>query len=149
MNKYFIYVFFLFFFSEFSSKNLGNLWWKSSAHNKEPKLFNFILKVCIRLFRHKDHNEISFIFEMHLALQQFTDWFSIFGNNGLWDLPGAGGPCAVRNYMNIARVQANIEENPETSTWRRYQQLLMCRLSLKRILHNLHLYPYMIQVKTK
>ena len=46
--------------------------------------------------------------------------------------------------MNIARVQASVEENPETSTGRRSQQLVMSRRSLQRILHNLHLYPYKI-----
>ena len=55
MDKFFVYVFLLFFFSEFFKKNLGNLWWKDSVQNKEPKLFNFILKVSVRLFRHKDH----------------------------------------------------------------------------------------------
>ena len=50
---------------------------------QRTKLFNFILKVSIRTFRHKDHIEISFKFEMHLALQQFTDWFGVFGNKGL------------------------------------------------------------------
>ena len=57
-----------------------------SAQKKEPKLLNFILKVIIRLFRHEDHIDIDFMFEMHLALQQFSDWFSVFGNKG---------PCVI------------------------------------------------------
>ena len=61
------------------------------------------------------------------------------------DLPRAGRPRAVRNGVNIARVQARIGENPETSSGRRSQQLVMSRRSLQRILHNLHLYLYKIQ----
>ena len=56
------------------------------------------------------------------------------------DLPCTGRPRAVRNDVNIVRVQANIEENPETSTGRRSRQL-MSRRSLQRILPNLCLYP--------
>ena len=59
------------------------------------------------------------------------------------DLSRAGRPSAVRNVMNIAQVQASNEENSETSTKRRSQQL-MSRRSLQIILHNLHLYPYKI-----
>ena len=62
------------------------------------------------------------------------------------DLPRAGRPRAVRNDVNIARVQASIEKNPKTCTRRRYQQLVMSRRSLQRILHNLHIYPYKIQL---
>ena len=47
--------------------------------------------------------------------------------------------------MNIARMQASIEENHKTSTRRRSQQL-MSRRSLQIVLHNLHLYPYKIQL---
>ena len=47
------------------------------------------------------------------------------------DLPRAGRrPRAVRNDVNIARVQASIEENPKTSTRRCSQQLVMSRRSL-------------------
>ena len=62
------------------------------------------------------------------------------------DLPRAGRPRAVRNGMNISRMQASIEENPETSTGRRSQQLVMFRRSLQKMLHNLRLYPCKIQL---
>ena len=55
-------------------------------------------------------------------------------------------PRAVQNDVNTARVQASIEENPETSAGRRSQQLVMSRQSLQGILHNLHLYPYKMQL---
>lgn len=70
-----------------------------------------------------------------------------FGQQGaVCDLPRAGRPRAVRNEVSIARVQASIEENPETSTRRRSQQLGMSRRSLQRILHMLHLFPYKMQL---
>ena len=50
---------------------------------QRTKVVQFYFEVSNRIFRHEDHIEISFIFEMHLALQQFTDWFSVFGNKGL------------------------------------------------------------------
>ena len=77
------------------------------------------------------------MFEMHLARfrQQEADC----------DLPRAGSPRAVRNDMNIGRVQASIKENPETCSRRSSQQLVMSRWSLQWILHNLHLYLYKIQ----
>jgi len=71
----------------------------------------------------------------------------IFRRQGaVCDLSHAGKPRAVRNDVNIAQVQASIEENPETSTGRRSEQLVMSRRPLQRILHNLHLYPYKIQL---
>ena len=48
------------------------------------------------------------------------------------DLPRAGRPRAVQNRVNIARVQASIEETPETSTRKRSQQLGRSRRSLQR-----------------
>ena len=62
------------------------------------------------------------------------------------DPPRAGRPRAVRNDVNIVRMQASIEENSESSIRRHSQQLVMSRRSLQRILHNLHLYPYKIQL---
>ena len=50
---------------------------------QKSKVVQFFLKVDTRSFKHKDHIEISFVFEMHLALQKFTDRFSVFSNKGL------------------------------------------------------------------
>lgn len=79
------------------------------------------MKVSIRLFRHKDH-----IFHVRNAPSSPTIYRLVqrFLQQGtVCDLPRAGRPRAVRNDVNIARVQASIEENPETSTRRRSQQL--------------------------
>lgn len=51
---------------------------------------------------------------MNIAFQQSTDWFGVCGINGLSVIFRVfGRSSAVRNNMNIARVQACIKENPE------------------------------------
>ena len=57
------------------------------------------------------------MFEMHLAIYRLVQHFQRQG--AVCDLPRAERPRAVRHDVNIARVQASFEENPETSTRRR------------------------------
>jgi hypothetical protein len=52
----------------------------------------------------------------------------------------------VRTEANIAAVRDSIEDDPNTSTRRRSQELNISRSSLQRILHDLQLRPYKVQL---
>ena len=70
-----------------------------------------------------------------------------FGQQGsVSNLPRTGRQRSVRTAENIAFVEDSIAENPGTSTRRRATQIGMSRRSLQRILRELHLFPYKIQM---
>jgi len=55
-----------------------------------------------------------------------------------------------RSDDNIALVQASVQRSPTTSQTRRSEQLGIKRTTLRRILHHdLHLFPYKVQVTQK
>uniref|UniRef100_A0A8D8SNF8 DUF4817 domain-containing protein n=2 Tax=Cacopsylla melanoneura TaxID=428564 RepID=A0A8D8SNF8_9HEMI len=62
------------------------------------------------------------------------------------DLPRPGRQRSVVTEANRQRVSDNIESSPGTSTRRRSTQLGMSRRSLQRILKDLKLFPYKIQI---
>ena len=62
------------------------------------------------------------------------------------DLPLARRPHSSVIPENVERVKCSIEECAGTYTRRRSAELNMDRTTLLRILHNLHLFPYKIQL---
>ena len=62
------------------------------------------------------------------------------------DLPQTGRQRSVRTAENVSLVEDSIAENPDTSTRRRATQIGMSRRLLQRILRELHLFPYQIQM---
>ena len=62
------------------------------------------------------------------------------------DLPHTGRQVSVRKAENVALVEDSIAENPDTSIQRRATQIRMSRRSLPKLLRELHLFPYKIQV---
>lgn len=74
--------------------------------------------------------------------------FAEYGTVG--DSRRTGRPRTGRSAENIDAVRQSVEENPETSTRRRSSQLQLSDRTLRRILkHDLHLFPYKIQLVQK
>ena len=62
------------------------------------------------------------------------------------DQPCAGRPHSSVIPENVERGQGSIEECAGTSTRRLSSEINMTRTTVQRILHNLHLFPYKIQL---
>jgi len=77
---------------------------------------------------------------IHLLVGRFCKQCSVC------DLPRAGRPHSSVILENVERVKGSIEECSGTSTRRRSAENNMARTTLQRILHNLHLFPYKIQL---
>ena len=142
MNKFFVHVFFLIFSSEFSSKNLGNLWWKDSVQKKNQNCSILFWKSA---FDYSSTKIISTFLSCLKCTQRFNNLpiASAFSatRGCLWSFACWKTSCSSK-WCEHCSVRASIEVNPETSSRRRSQQLVMSRRSLQRILHNLHLYLY-------
>ena len=135
MNKFFVYVFFFVFLFRIFFENLGTIVVPSYFESQHSII--------------QTERSYRNVFHVRNAPSAPTIYGLVqrFRRQGtVCDLPRAGIHRAIQNDGNIARVQASIEENSETSTRRRSQQLVMSRRSLQRILHNLHLYTYKIQL---
>ena len=61
------------------------------------------------------------------------------------DLPRSGRPRTARNDENREELERSLEENPSVST-RRSQQMGISRSSLQRMLHEMNMFPYKIQL---
>ena len=61
-------------------------------------------------------------------------------------MPRSGRPRTARNDGNREELERSLEENPSVSTRRRSQQMGMSRSSLQRMLHEMDMFPYKIQL---
>lgn len=61
-------------------------------------------------------------------------------------MPRSGRPLTARNDGNRKELERSLEENPPVSTRRRSQQMGMSRSSLQRMLHEMDMFPYKIQL---
>ena len=75
VNKFFVFLFKVFF------EKLRKFKMERFSPEQRTKVVQFYFESQHSI--HKDLIEISFMFEMHLVFQQFTDWFSVFDNKGL------------------------------------------------------------------
>ena len=72
---------------------------------------------------------------------------SLFQEQGaVCDLPRSGRPRTARNDENREELERSLEENPPVSTRRRSQQMGISRSSLQRMLHEMDMFPYKIQL---
>lgn len=82
------------------------------------------------------------------TIRSLVNNFAEYGTVG--DSRRTGRPRTGRSAENIDAVRQSVEENPETSTRRRSSQLQLSDRTLRRILkHDLHLFPYKIQLVQK
>ena len=61
----------------------------------------------------------------------------------------SGRPASTRTQRNIDAVRDSVGRTPKKSLRRRSQLLGISRESLRRVLKDLHFYPYKIQTKQK
>ena len=78
------------------------------------------------------------------TIDRVVKWF--WQQGSVIDLPQTGRQCSVHTTKNVALVEDSIAENPDTSTRKWATQIEMSRGSLQRILRELHLFPYKIQM---
>ncbi|KAK3892905.1 hypothetical protein Pcinc_003271 [Petrolisthes cinctipes] len=78
------------------------------------------------------------------AIRTFINRFEEQG--AVSDRTRSGRLRTVRTDETREQVRESIEENPGTSTRRRSRQLRISRTSLQRVLRNLNLFPYKVQL---
>ena len=71
-------------------------------------------------------------------------WFRQQGS--VSDLPQTGRQCSIHTAENIALIEDSITVNPDTLTRRWATQIGMSRKTLQRILRELHMFLYKIQM---